>query len=445
MTDQTELEQQLDSFDAEERMAAVRELCREGDLPKAGTNANMHMHSFFSFNAEDWSPAHIAWEARKAGLYAAGLCDFDVLDGADEFLEAGLALGLRTSVYVETRAFLAEYAQAEITSPGEPGVTYIMGAGFGGSPEDGSPQAGGLAGYRDRARDRNVAVIDRINPHLRECTIDYENDVLPLTPAGAATERHIVRAYVHKARDIFEHADYVAAFWAGIMDGDVDETVELLVDPPRFEEVVRARLVKRGGLGYEQPSSDTFPPLQEFIDWVLACEAIPMITWLDGTSEGEADAGALLDCQVAKGCAAVNIIPDRNWNIADTDEKAIKVANLNAIVAEAEARNLPINVGTEMNKLGLPFVDDFEGEALWPHKEAFIRGARIMVAQSLLGRYAHFSYTGKRATAELPDAGERNAFFEHVGAMPPLDEEQAQRLEDMGPERALRWFRDSAM
>ena len=46
-------------------------------------NLNLHFHSFFSYNAEGFSPSHIAWEARKAGLYAAGLCDFDVLDGLE--------------------------------------------------------------------------------------------------------------------------------------------------------------------------------------------------------------------------------------------------------------------------------------------------------------------------------------------------------------------------
>jgi len=64
-------------------------------------------HSFFSFNARDWSPSRIAWEARQAGLYAAAVCDFDVLDGMEEFLDAGEAIGLRAAAHLETRAFCA--------------------------------------------------------------------------------------------------------------------------------------------------------------------------------------------------------------------------------------------------------------------------------------------------------------------------------------------------
>jgi len=100
----------------------------------------MHFHSFFSYNAEGWSPSHIAWEAKQAGLYAAGLCDFDVLDGQEEFLHAGELLGLRATVNVETRVFLPEYADKEISSPGEPGVSYIMGAGFARPLAAGSPR-----------------------------------------------------------------------------------------------------------------------------------------------------------------------------------------------------------------------------------------------------------------------------------------------------------------
>ena len=51
-------------------------------------------------------------------------------------------------------------------------------------------------------------------------------------------------------------------------------------DEPALEESVRAKLVKRGGIGYVQPSADTFPPVDDFIAWVRGCEAIPMITWL---------------------------------------------------------------------------------------------------------------------------------------------------------------------
>lgn len=443
---QIEIEAQLGSFDASERLAALKTLAARfgDDLPREGSNVNMHFHSFFSFNAEDWSPSRIAWESRKAGLYAAGLCDFDVLDGLEEFLGAGPLLGLRTTANLETRAFVGEFADVDINSPGEPGVAYVMGAGFAAPPAAGTSQADGLQGYRDRARKRNVALVERINAALPAIAIDYAEDVLPLTPVGGATERHIVRAYTNKARDRFKHPQPTAEFWVDILQKDLLEVIELLADLPAMEDVVRAKLVKRGGIGYVAPSPDTFPRVDDFIDWVASCEAIPMTTWLDGTSGGESDPAAMLECMRAKGAVAMNIIPDRNWNIADAEQRAIKVANLDAVVETALAMDLPVNIGTEMNKRGLPFVDSLDVEALAPHKETFLRGARIMVGHTRLLRYAGFSYIGGRANAEFSDIKAKNAFFESVGACPPPTGQEALELADMQDDAAYAWLRDRA-
>jgi len=440
-----ELEEILDSFSTAERQNALKQLAEghKSALAPEGTNVNMHFHSFFSYNAEGYSPSHIAWEAKKHGLYAAGLCDFDVLDGMDEFLQAGLLLGLRSTVNVETRAYLKEFANVDISSPGEPGVTYIMGAGFAKAFPSGSPQAAGLAGYRDRAKARNVALINRINPHLPGIAVDYDKDVIPLTPGGAATERHIISAYINKIKSAYEHPDAVADFLAKLLKKTADEAIELLSDMPTLEEVVRSKLAKRGGLGYEQPSAGTFPTVEEFVKWVASCEAIPMITWLDGTSGGEKDARALLECMVSKGAAALNIIPDRNWNISDPKSKAAKTANLRTIVEAAEQMNLPVNIGTEMNKLGLPFNDNLDGEALKPYKQVFLKGARIMVGHTLLLKYAGFSYISAQAMADFKDINARNSFFEASGRLPPVTAQQAKELEAMGPDKALSWFRNA--
>lgn len=435
----------LDAFDAGERREALLALLQSGalaDAPATGSNHNMHMHSFFSYHAQGWSPTRNAWEARRQGLYAAGLCDFDVLDGVEEFLDAGLLLGLRTAAHLETRVFFDALADVEISSPGEPGVTYIMGAGFV-RPCEGAA-AGQLAAFRTGARERNLALIGRINVHLGEIALDFDRDVAPLTPAGNATERHIVSAYVDKAWERFPGAMALAEFWASVLCRDLDEVAALLSDRPAFEEAVRSRLVKSGGLGYAPPSRATFPPIADFVAWVRDCEAIPMIAWLDGTTAGERDAVVLIDAYRQLGLAALNIIPDRNWRLRDPEQRRIKVAKLHEIVAAATALEMPINIGTEMNKLGLPFVDELDGEALAPHKAIYQRGARIMVGHSLLSRFARFPYGGAAALEAYPNIGPRNTFFENVGALPPLSLEGAEALRAMGPERALAHLHDQA-
>jgi hypothetical protein len=63
----------------------------------------------------------------------------------------------------------------------------------------------------------------------------------------------------------------------------------LLADSAKFQNLVRAKLMKRGGVGYIEPTPATFPTVQEVNQITLACGAIPCAAWLDGTSQGEQD------------------------------------------------------------------------------------------------------------------------------------------------------------
>ncbi|MDX9868702.1 MAG: hypothetical protein RBT78_12350 [Kiritimatiellia bacterium] len=434
----------LNDFDAGIRRDALRKACRGARFPEPGANFNMHCHSFFSYNAEGWSPSSVAYVCRVQGLCAAGLCDFDVLDGLEEFTEAGLRLGLRTAVHLETRAYVPEFAEAEISSPGEPGVTYIMGCGFTRLPDPETAQARTLARLRDGARERNLALLGRVNAALPAIAIDYGRDVLPLTPMGVATERHIVRAYCARSRTVMPDPAERAAFWSPVLKCGTEAFAALGADVPKMEDLVRNALAKRGGLGYIQPTAQTFPLADDFIRWVLACHAIPTVAWLDGTSGGEADCERLLERMTAKGCAALNIIPDRNWNLAKPDEAALKRAKLDEMVNAAIRRDLPINIGTEMNKGGLPFTDDLAGPVLGRYAAAFTQGMRVMVGHAVLGRYADAPYVGERARTEFADLKRRNAFYAAVGALPALSLSQAEALSAAGPDKAFAMLADAA-
>ncbi len=434
----------LSDFNAGTRREALARLAKTARVPESGSLFNMHCHSFFSYNADGWSPSRVAYECRARGLCAAALCDFDVLDGLDEFLDAGRLLALRAAVHLETRAYVRELATAEISSPGEPGVTYIMGCGFTGLPAAGTAEARTLDLLRQGAQNRNLALITRVNATLPAIAIDYARDVLPLTPKGVATERHIVRAYCTQARKVFADPAARATFWAPLLQCEPQAFAAIEANVPKMEDLVRNALAKRGGIGYIQPDEKTFPLADDFTRWVRACGAIPTIAWLDGTSAGEAKDDDLLDQMTDKGCAALNIIPDRNWNLKKPDEAARKQANLDRIVKGCVRRDLPINIGTEMNKGGLPFVDDITGPVLRAYAGEFIQGMHIMVGQTLLGLYARAPYLGERAEAEFKDIKKRNAFFASVGALPALTAACAQALVEAGSEKAFGMLADAA-
>jgi len=411
-----ELEQKLDSFDPAQRKQALLSLCEKVDagevaLSEPGTAVNLHCHTFFSYNTYGYSPSKFAWLARKAGLAVAGVVDFDVLDAAEEFLEAARLLGLKGCAGMETRVYVPEFSDRVINSPGEPGISYHMGVGFPGekTPAD---QKDFLAGLRETAQQRNRELMARVNKYLRPVELDYERDVLVLTPSGNATERHICLAYAHKAKELFGKTDALADFWSKKLGVDAESLG--LPEGKDLLNSIRAKTMKRGGVGYVQPDKGSFPLMADTNRFILAAGAIPVHTWLDGTSKGEQAITELLEVAMSTGAAAINVIPDRNYTPGATDEK---IKNLYQVIELAEKLNLIVVEGTEMNSPGQKFVDDFDTEELQPLVPVFLKGAHIVYAHSVLQQKCGLGYTSEWANKNFKSTAEKNQFFQTIGRM----------------------------
>jgi hypothetical protein len=377
------LVQRLDDFNPEVRGKALRELkalAEQGVVKTAPGQGwvNLHGHTFFSFNAYGFSPSRFLWEAFSLGLEMAGIVDFDVLDGLEETLDAAQILGMKAEVGIETRVFVKEYGTRVINSPGEPGIFYLMGTGFFRRPEKGSRAETVLNSLRKRAKSRNLLVIRKVNEHLNPVTVDYENDVLPLTPKGNATERHILSAYDRKASTVFPEVKKRIEFWSETLKLPAETIAVKSEKPHDFQELLRSKLMKGDGVGYVKPDSKTFPSLEEAVEMISATGAIPTGTWLDGTSEAEKDPEELLVFMKEKGLGILNLIPERNYNLKDPAEKAVKVSNLDAVMAAARKLNMTVVAGTEMNKYGQPLVDNFAAPELRPYLEDFRKGGRLL-------------------------------------------------------------------
>jgi hypothetical protein len=400
---------------------------------------NMHCHTFFSFNAYGHSPTSLAWLGKQRGFKLMGIVDFDVLDGVDEFLDACQVLGMRGTAGIETRVFVPEKADLEINSAGEPGVCYHMGIGFvtGRVPDAVAPI---LADLGSRADQRNRDILARINDHLDPVTINYERDVLPLTPAGHPTERHMVLAYVQTAARTVSQP---VAFWADRLGLAPDEMATIMADSARFQNIIRARLMRRGGIGCIQAKSGMFPLLQDFHELVVGCGALPCAAWLDGTLEAEQDPEAWLAFMVGKGVVALNIIPDRNWNIAHPTVKRLKLKNLYRIVDLAREMDLPLNVGTEMNSFGQKLLDSFDAPELAPVRQAFVDGAHLIFGHTVMQRVLELGFQSAWAQSHLPTRRQRNEFYMQIGYQVPPGPTGIRLLQQLGrnplPDEVLRW------
>ena len=424
----------IDDFDASVRRQTLEGLAGE-TFPEPKPILNLHAHTFFSYNYRGYSPSHFALEAKRHGLETSGIVEFDCLDGLDEFLAAGRLLNLKGAVGVESRVFVPEFADREINSPGEPGISYHMGTGFTTTDIPAEAQTF-LDGMRNTSADRNRGLVDRVNVHLDPIILDYDADVLPLTPAGNATERHLCVAYARKAASQFPDAEVLARFWADKL-GVANEDVVDLPEGRGLTDLLRGKTMKRGGVGYVQPDTGSFPKMSDMNRFSLLCGAIPTLAWLDGCSSGEQAIEELVDIGMGSGVAAFNVIPDRNYTPGSPDEK---LRNLQEVVALVERRGLPLIGGTEMNGPGQKFVDDFDSDALDPLRSVFLKGGRILYAHTVLQGMAGMGYLSEWAENSFADVFAKNDFYAEFGhAFRPFGEDRLREglSADQGPEEVL--------
>ncbi|MDD5599540.1 MAG: hypothetical protein PHV82_16455, partial [Victivallaceae bacterium] len=102
------LESDLNSFDSELReksLNKLRDFANWENIISAPRehSCNLHCHTFCSYNGYGYSPSYIAWLGCQNLWFAAGIVDFDVLDGAGEFLNAADKLNVRGVCGLETR------------------------------------------------------------------------------------------------------------------------------------------------------------------------------------------------------------------------------------------------------------------------------------------------------------------------------------------------------
>jgi hypothetical protein len=429
-----ELEVELDNFDIQTRISALKELLKidnsEQENEKGLPAVNLHAHTFYSYNAYGYSPTHFAWLAKKRDLAVAGIIDFDVLDGLNEFVEVTHLLNLKYCVGIESRVFISELADKVINSPGDPGVSYHVGVGMvNAKPSGWSGEF--LKRMQETAKERNEELITKVNAFLSPVEVSMKDDIEILTPSNNITERHICLAYARKAYQL--HHSKFADFWSmklGIEHSEIDapEGAKLL-------DLIRAKTMKRGGVGYMQPSIDTFPALKDMNRFIIESGGIPAIAWLDGTTEGEQAIDELLEIEIKSGSAALNIIPARNFTPGVSDQK---LKNLQQVIEKAEALGLPIVVGTEMNKDGNLFVDDFNSEELAPYNELFLKSAYIVYAHSVLQSQSGIGYLSQWAKTMFKDVFEKNQFFAELGERLSVEQEiKLQGVADLSPKEIL--------
>lgn len=377
-----ELIDALSDFNEETRRKCLEKisgLIKEGNIQRNSDLKpwiNLHIHTFHSYNYNNWSPSRIIFEGWKVGLKYIGTVDFDTLAAVEETGIAGKLLGIGAVGGLESRVFIDEMKDVVINSPQEPGIYYLCGKGFTECPDENSDTGKFFQHIKEIAQGRNKKVIEKLNIYLKDVVVDYERDVLPLTPSENPTERHIIEAYQRRSEEVL--GEKVDIFWADILKMDVDRIMETRINRRAdFQELLRKALIKYGGPGYMPPERKNFPSFDDMIKMTEKAGGIPTGTWLDGTNLGEENPEQLLEFLKGKGIKVITIIPDRNYNIKDDKERELKVRKLDEFMSACQKIDMPVVCGTEMNKYGQPFVDNFTSPVLKRYLSYFLSSAKV--------------------------------------------------------------------
>lgn len=410
----------LNSPRTNERKQALAEAARRFETGEVGRPmetgwTNPIARTFFSYSVAGFSPSRLTWEAVVRGLSVIGSADLDNLGAMNEMFAAGEALHIRTTVSLETTVLVDSYADRDINRVGFPGVMRAMGVGFSSVPGTGAEHGKLIATLPQRAVARNVALIEKINALLTPVKIDFESDVLPLTPAGNATEKHISAAYARKAMTIFTDSVDLAVFWADVLGRSPADVGELLADQDVFLDSLAEKIMPTVA-GQSPAGERDHPSAEAFFQAVRASGAIPCLCWQGGDTDGEKDAEQLLSDAEGWGARAVAVTPDGSWNLSDPEKKAQGLKALEELMVAARKRRMPILAGSRMNRPGQKFVDSFDAPEVAPYVREFTDSAYWLYGHTLLARALGYGVGSPWARLRLGrDRGRTNAFYLEVG------------------------------
>ena len=431
--------QALNSLKTEERKLALAETVESFERglvvrPQDTGWVNVLARTIFSYSVDNYSPSRLAWEAVVRGLSVIGCADRDNLGALSEMLSAGDALGVRATVSLETKTFVQSYSDRDINYPGQPGFLRVLGVGFTKVPSLDSEHGRLIAQLPNRARDRNLALAEKINSVLAPVCVSYEEDVLPLTPAGNATEDHLAAAYANKARAFFPEFHDLVVFWADVLGKSLGDVENLLGDYSAFMAAISEKLLRMGDTG-EPPSSSDYPSVTEFFKAVKASGAIPCIYWRDGSSAGEANPDKLLDDALHWGARAIALNPDRSWNIADPELKRVRQEAMDDLIRAARERHMPVLAGSPMNAPRQKFVDSFDAPEISAYFRDFTDSAFWLFGHTTLQRAVGMGVMSDWAKKAFHrDREKTNAFYLQAGKKAPPGKATRVRIANVGPE-----------
>ena len=290
---------------------------------------NNHIHTTYSFSP--YSPAEAVKTARAAGLLTAGVMDHDTVAGAREFIEAGAAEGIATTVGLECRCSMAgtPFEGRRLNNPDQKSVAYLTMHGIPHGLLDRAQAF--ITPYRARRDVRNRKMTERLDALFSPygVRLGFDRDVAPSSMSargGTITERHILFALAKKLTAKFGSGAELIDFFAGSFNLGVTGGMreKLLAHGAPFYEYHLLGFLKSSFMGqFFIEAGDELPHVTDFLRFAEEIGAISAYAYLGdvkgsatGDKRDDAFEDAYLDELVAwlaaSGFRALTFMPSRN-------------------------------------------------------------------------------------------------------------------------------------
>ena len=414
----------FDASSAELRLKKLSEYLEQrktsGVLPPQKTDyVNNHIHTTYSFSP--YSPTDAVYRAWINGLTTAGIMDHDSAAGGEEFIAAGKALGIATTVGFECRCSMAgtPFFNRRLNNPDQVGIAYVACHGI---PHQNIQTANEwLAPYRKNRNERNVRMVDRINAlfHDDALQLDFERDILPLSQypqGGSVTERHLLYALAQRLVALFGRGLPVLQYLSEHLQYQPDEKTQKVLLNEENECYLYSLLgvLKSNIVGkFYIDAAEECPSVAEFTAFVESIGAIPAYAYLGdvgdsvtGDKKTQAFEDAYLDEFVAwlakNGFNAVTYMPTRN-----------SIAQMERLIALCDKYGLFQISGEDINSPTQSFICQALTKPEFRH---LIRSTWALIGHEAAATIdIEDGFCTKKTITSRPDINDRIEYFAAIG------------------------------
>lgn len=379
-------------------------------------NANNHIHTPYSFSSfADMD--EIFRLAKGENINVLGINDFYTDDGYAVFKEKAFHAGIFPIFNMEYIGLLNEEQDAgvRVNDPNNPGRTYLTGKAFKFPFKPDEKFAKMLDGVVKESQDQVKEMVMKANDLFvtleLPLSLSFEK-IKERYAKNLVRERHIARAIRMAVFENYRDTNNKIKVLEKLLNTEIDE--QLLLEEAALENLIRSKLLKKGGSAFVEETASSFLPVTDLIKLIINAGGIPTYPVLLDDPAGnftkfEEDREKLFERLVSLGIRAIELIPGRN------DKKILE-----DFVRFFDEKGFLISFGTEHNTPDMQplTVTCRNGEELGDAlQEIQYRGVCVLAAHQYLLAFDEKGYTNDDGLCRVPEKQD----FEELGSL-VLDE-----------------------